>query len=173
MSSPVLVIDHSINNSIHLFCHFRGIRWQFFCWRSSSPLFSLLSILFTRILVHISSSFSFFKPNFLFHFFQIAVFNCLLIMEAEKYTEKSKHYLQFVGWTTAHKLLVIFQTIRNRHQWESIMFLVPHTKHLCFWDFIRCRAGGNRKRFLMLFSCYSLAIFHDFKQANIKLEFQI
>lgn len=94
MSLPIFVIDHSINYGIHLLCQLRGIGWQFLCGRSSSPFFCFFSILFARILIHISSSFSFFQPNFLLHFFQIAVFDCLIIREAKKYIFENQRCYQ-------------------------------------------------------------------------------
>lgn len=79
-SSPIFVVYHSINDSIHLFGEFGWVGWQLLRRRSASSFLCFLSILLPRIFIHISSSLPFFKPDFLFHFFQIAVFNCLTTM---------------------------------------------------------------------------------------------
>lgn len=90
--SPIFVVYHSINDSIHLFCQFGWVRWQLLCRRPASSFLCFLSILFPRILIHISSSLPFFKPHFLFHLFQIAVFNCLTTMDSKSMLKKKKRH---------------------------------------------------------------------------------
>lgn len=78
ISSPVSVVDHCINDGVHLLGEFGRVGGQLLCWRSSTSLLGLrASVLSAGVLVLTSFAFAFFQPDLLLHLLQVSIFNRL------------------------------------------------------------------------------------------------
>lgn len=131
-SSPILVVYHSINDSTHLFCQFGWVGWQLLCRRPASSFLCFLSILLPWIFIHISSSLPFFKPDFLFHFFQIAVFNCLTTMDSKSMIFKQKRYCKGKKQTVFKNKNTTPQDADNSTQNIQLIYKKEYNKKLSY-----------------------------------------
>lgn len=78
MISPVSVVDHCINDGVHLLGEFGRVGGQLLCWRSSTSLLGLrASVLSAGVLVLTSFAFALFQPDLLLHLLQVSIFNRL------------------------------------------------------------------------------------------------
>lgn len=78
MISPVSVVDHCINDGVHLLGEFGRVGGQLLCWRSSTSLLGLgASVLSAGVLVLTSFAFALLQPDLLLHLLQVSIFNRL------------------------------------------------------------------------------------------------
>ena len=94
ISLPISVVDHCVNDGVHLLGELGGVRGEFLRRGTSTPLLGLAAaIVSARVLVLASLAFTLLQPDLLLHLLQVSILNGLELKKRARAQTRLDKYI--------------------------------------------------------------------------------